>query len=60
MKHKPSEEKEFHNMVKTIDRNAKKLIQLTNDVLDITKIETNNLNLNKELFNLDGSNIRYN
>jgi two-component system, OmpR family, sensor histidine kinase VicK len=53
MKHKPTtDEKEFHNIVKTINRNAKKLIQLTTDILDITKIETNNLNLNKELFNL--------
>ncbi|HXS61208.1 MAG TPA: HAMP domain-containing sensor histidine kinase [Candidatus Sulfopaludibacter sp.] len=53
MKHKPTtDEKEFHNIAKTINRNAKKLIQLTNDILDITKIETNNLNLNKELFNL--------
>jgi two-component system, OmpR family, sensor histidine kinase VicK len=52
MKHKPSDEKQFHNIVKTINRNAKKLIQLTNDILDITKIETNNLNLNKDLFNL--------
>jgi two-component system, OmpR family, sensor histidine kinase VicK len=48
MKHKPTtDEKEFHNIVKTINRNAKKLIQLTTDILDITKIETNNLNLNK-------------
>ena len=39
-------------MAKTINRNAKKPIQLTNDILDVTKIETNNLNLNKELFNL--------
>ncbi len=53
MKYKPTtDENEFHNIVKTINRNAKKLIQLTNDILDITKIETNNLNLNKELFNL--------
>jgi signal transduction histidine kinase len=52
MKYKPSDEKEFHNIVKSINRNAKKLIQLTNDILDITKIETNNLNLNKELFNM--------
>ena len=52
MKHKPTDENEFHNIVKTINRNAKKLIQLTNDILDVTKIETNNLNLNKELFNL--------
>ena len=53
MKYKPTtDENEFRNIVKTINRNAKKLIQLTNDILDITKIETNNLNLNKELFNL--------
>jgi two-component system, OmpR family, sensor histidine kinase VicK len=53
MKYKPTTgENEFHNIVKTINRNAKKLIQLTNDILDITKIDTNNLNLNKELFNL--------
>jgi signal transduction histidine kinase len=41
------------NMVKIINRNAKKLIQLTSDILDVTKIETNNLNLQKELFNLN-------
>jgi signal transduction histidine kinase len=53
MKHKPSDENDFRNIIKTINRNAKKLIRLTNDILDVTKIETNNLNLNKELFNLD-------
>ena len=52
MKHKP-DENEYYNIVKTINRNAKKLIQLTNDILDVTKIETNNLNLNKELFYLN-------
>ncbi|HXS59869.1 MAG TPA: histidine kinase dimerization/phospho-acceptor domain-containing protein [Candidatus Sulfopaludibacter sp.] len=51
MKYKP-DENEFYNIVKTINRNAKKLNQLTSDILDVTKIETNNLNLNKELFNL--------
>ena len=29
------------------------MIQLTSDILDVTKIETNNLNLNRELFNLN-------
>jgi signal transduction histidine kinase len=53
MKHKPSDENDFRNIIKTINRNAKKLIRLTNDILDVTKIETNNLNLHKELFNLD-------
>ncbi len=52
MKYKPSDENEFYNIVKTINRYAKKLIQLTNDILDVTKIETNDLNLNKGLFNL--------
>ncbi len=52
MENKPTDENEFYNIVKSINRNAKKLIQLTNDILDITKIETNNLNLNKEFFNL--------
>ncbi len=28
MKHKPSDEKEFQNIIKIINRNAKKLIQL--------------------------------
>ncbi len=58
MKHKfdgqagTEDEIEFQNIMKIINRNAKKLIQLTNDILDVTKIETNNLNLNKELFDL--------
>jgi signal transduction histidine kinase len=42
----------FRHSLKIINRNAKKLIQLTNDILDVTKIETNNLNLHKEIFNL--------
>jgi signal transduction histidine kinase len=46
------DEKAFHHSLKIIDRNARKLYQLTNDILDVTKIETNNLILNKELFNL--------
>lgn len=53
MKAKPTDEKEYQNIIKIINRNAKKLIQLTNDILDVTKIETNNLNLQKELFNLN-------
>ncbi len=51
MKHKV-DEKEFHHLLKIINRNARKLVQLTNDILDVTKIETGNLGLNKELFNL--------
>jgi signal transduction histidine kinase len=53
MKTTPTDEKEYQNIIKIINRNAKKLIQLTNDILDVTKIETNNLNLQMEIFNLD-------
>ncbi len=52
MWNKPKDENDFQNIAKIINRNAKKLIQLTNDILDVTKIETNNLVLNKELFSL--------
>jgi two-component system, OmpR family, sensor histidine kinase VicK len=47
------DEKELHNTIKIINRNAKRLLQLTSDILNVTKIETNNLNLQKELFNLN-------
>ena len=53
MKNKPKDEKEYQNIVKIINRNAKKLLQLTSDILDVTKIETNNLSLQMELFNLN-------
>ncbi|MGN6346927.1 MAG: ATP-binding protein [Candidatus Nitrosocosmicus sp.] len=53
MKTKPTDEKEYQNIIKIINRNAKKLIQLTNDILDVTKIETNNLNLDKQMFNIN-------
>ena len=53
MKNIPQMKRKLVNIIKIINRNAKKLIQLTSDILDVTKIETNNLNLNKELFNLD-------
>jgi signal transduction histidine kinase len=36
-----------------VARNAKKLKQLTEDVLDVTRIESNSLQLNKEEFNLN-------
>src|SRR5919206_201104 len=34
-------------------RNAKRLKRLTDDILDVTKIESHSLNLKKELFNLN-------
>ena len=49
---KLEKEKELYNIAKTINRNAKKLIKLTNDVLDIAKIETKSLTLNKEKVDL--------
>ena len=40
-------------MVEVIIRNAKRLQRLTNDILDVTKIEGRSLELNKEEFNLN-------
>jgi signal transduction histidine kinase len=43
---------EINDYIDTIIRNAKKLVSLTNDILDITRIETNSLTLRKEAVNL--------
>jgi signal transduction histidine kinase len=40
-------------LLKVVSRNAKRLQQLTEDVLDVTRIESNSLLLNKEQFNLN-------
>ena len=40
-------------LLETIVRNAKRLQRLTDDILDVTKIESKSLNLNKERFNLN-------
>jgi two-component system, OmpR family, sensor histidine kinase VicK len=40
-------------LLEVINRNAKRLHRLTEDILDVTKIETQSLNLNKEQFNLN-------
>jgi signal transduction histidine kinase len=40
-------------LLEAIVRNAKRLQRLTDDILDVTKIESKSLNLNKELFNLN-------
>jgi two-component system, OmpR family, sensor histidine kinase VicK len=53
MKTKSTDKKEYQEIIKIINRNARKLLQLTNDILDVTKIETNNFNLDKEVFNLN-------
>jgi signal transduction histidine kinase len=41
------------DMMQAISRNAIRLQRLTNDILDVTRIDSNTLNLHKELFNLD-------
>ncbi|HKU83017.1 MAG TPA: HAMP domain-containing sensor histidine kinase [Candidatus Nitrosocosmicus sp.] len=43
---------EINDYIDAIIRNAKKLVSLTNDILDITRIETNSLTLRKEAVNL--------
>jgi two-component system, OmpR family, sensor histidine kinase VicK len=40
-------------LLEVINRNAKRLQRLTEDILDVTKIESQSLNLNKEQFNLN-------
>jgi two-component system, OmpR family, sensor histidine kinase VicK len=40
-------------MMQAISRNAIRLQRLTNDILDVTRIDSNTLNLHKERFNLD-------
>jgi two-component system, OmpR family, sensor histidine kinase VicK len=40
-------------LLEIINRNAKRLQRLTEDILDVTKIESQSLNLNKEQFNLN-------
>ena len=47
------EEKEMLEMSEIILRNADKLYQLTEDILDVTRIESNTLILRKESLNLD-------
>ena len=39
-------------MIQAISRNALRLQRLTNDILDVTRIESQTLNLHKEQFNL--------
>jgi signal transduction histidine kinase len=38
--------------MQAISRNAIRLQRLTNDILDVTRIDSNTLNLHKEQFNL--------
>jgi signal transduction histidine kinase len=40
------------DMIQTIYKNASRLQRLTNDILDVTRIESGTLKLNKEKFNI--------
>jgi signal transduction histidine kinase len=42
-----------NEQVESIMRNARRLVRLASDILDVTHIESKNLRLNKELFDLD-------
>jgi signal transduction histidine kinase len=46
------EDTEQLQLLNVIVRNAKRLQQLTNDILDVTQIESRSLNIVKEQFNL--------
>ena len=46
-------DEELHELLDIIMRNAKRLKRLTDNLLDITKIESRSLMLNKEQFNLN-------
>ena len=43
---------EYKEFLRVISRNAKRLQRLTEDILDVTKIESQSLKLNKQTFNL--------
>src|SRR5215469_936496 len=47
------EKEELDDSLKLIDRNAERLKRLSGNILDVTRIESNSLELNKEKFNLN-------
>jgi signal transduction histidine kinase len=47
------QQNEMLEMLQIILRNANRLLQLTEDILDVTRIESNTLKLRKEKFNLN-------
>ena len=51
--HTKIKDAEQRQLLDTITRNAKRLQRLTDDILDVTKIESRSLKLNKEIFNLN-------
>ena len=50
--HSMIKDSEQLDLLNVVIKNAKRLQGLTEDILDVTKIENNSLNLNKERFNL--------
>ncbi len=52
LKNKTTDKKQ-QEIFDIIDRNAKRLLKLSEDVLDISRIESHSLSLNKENFNLN-------
>jgi signal transduction histidine kinase len=53
MMHKQSTNVQFIEAIDAIHRNAKRLQRLTNNILDVSKIESQTLNLDKEVINLN-------
>ncbi len=51
--HSRIKEPQQRELLEVTIRNAKRLQRLTEDILDVTKIESHSLNLKKELFNLN-------
>jgi signal transduction histidine kinase len=49
---KSIDESEVYNIMKIVNRNAQRLLKITNDLLDIAKIETSSLILDKETVDL--------
>ena len=47
------EQEQYKEMLQIILRNANRLHQLTEDILDVTRIESHTLKLRKEIFNLN-------
>ena len=43
---------QYNELIDAIIRNARRLQRLTEDILDVTRIESNSLTLNKQQFNL--------
>ena len=52
LKSKEGDIKQYNELIDTINRNAKRLKRLTENILDVTRIEGHTLKLNKEQFDL--------